>query len=318
MSTNSYEDAGVSIERGDAFASYVARLASPAVGPIGGFAGGLELDVSAYTHPVLLSTTDGVGTKLLVAKQLGRYDTVGIDLVAMCVNDLAVCAARPMLFLDYIACGRIENDTLQRVVDGIVAGCEQAGCRLAGGETAELPDMYGVDDLDLAGFAVGLVERDERLPKTAGIVPGDSIVGIASSGIHSNGLSLARKLIDPADRAGREALLTPTRIYVDQLLRAAPLIKAAAHITGGGLEGNLRRVLPDGCVPSLTWDWDYPAIYDRIRDAAGGTDGLPEAEMRRVFNMGVGIGMVADPSRLDELESAIGEPLMKLGSVSRE
>ncbi len=291
----------------------IASLGSACVGELGGFAGGLEIDLTRYRHPVLLSTTDGVGTKLLVAQRLADYTTVGIDLVAMCVNDLAVCGADPLIFLDYIACGRINDDMLRQVMLGIVAGCEQAGCTLSGGETAELPDMYGADDIDLAGFAVGIAERDDRLPRTATIAPGDRVVGLASSGIHSNGLSLARRAIDCEDETAWRTLLTPTRIYVEQLRRARHLIKAAAHVTGGGLEGNLARVLPDGASLSLHWEWEPPAVFDTIqRNGQIETD-----EMRRVFNMGVGIALIVGADDLDRLAELVGEPLIDLGSVVR-
>ncbi len=313
MKPRSYEQAGVSIDRGDAFAAMIASMQSGSLGELGGFAGGMEIDLKRYRRPVLMSTTDGVGTKLLVAQRLGDYTTVGIDLVAMCVNDLAVCGADPMVFLDYIACGRINDQVLRQVMTGIVDGCEQAGCTLSGGETAELPDMYGADDIDLAGFAVGLVDFDERLPHCASISSGDRIVGLASSGIHSNGFSLARRVIDSVDEGAWRELLTPTRIYVEQLRRARPLIKAAAHVTGGGLEANLLRVLPEDASPALHWNWEAHPIFDRIQ-----RDGRIEIqEMRRVFNMGVGIALVTEPHLVDRLAELVGEPLVDLGSVSR-
>lgn len=311
MKPRSYDEAGVSVARGDSFAARLARLDSPAVGAIGGFAGGLEIDIARYRHPVLLSTTDGVGTKLLVARELGVWNTVGVDLVAMCVNDLAVCGADPAVFLDYIACGRIDEDILSQVASGIVAGCELAECTLAGGETAELPDMYGPGDIDLAGFATGLAERDEQLPRRDAMIAGDLVVGLASSGIHSNGLSLARKVLPADDRDGWRELLTPTRIYVRELRAARPHIKGAAHITGGGLVANLRRILPDGLQPEVGWDWQSPQIFDRIADA--GPIGTPE--MRRVFNMGVGIAMVVSPRERPALERALDESLITLGSL---
>ncbi len=312
MKPRSYEEAGVSISRGDTFAARIAALSSPALGELGGFAGGLEIDLSRYRRPVLLSATDGVGTKLLVARSVGDYRTVGIDLVAMCVNDLAVCGAEPAIFLDYIACGHIEDQTLQQVIQGIVTGCELAGCTLAGGETAELPDMYGEGDLDLAGFAVGLVEHDDRLPRIETIGPSDRVVGLASSGIHSNGFSLARKVLDLRDERITAELLTPTRIYVDALKQALPYIKAAAHITGGGLEANVRRVLPKTVVLDLSWDWDVPPIFERIRREGV----VPEEEMRRVFNMGIGIAMVVGEADVERLSEAIGEQLIDVGSLS--
>lgn len=311
MKPRSYEDAGVSVARGDSFAAYLAGIDSGAVGPIGGFSGGLEIDPSRYRHPILLSTTDGVGTKLLVARALDIWDTVGIDLVAMCVNDLAVCGADPAVFLDYIACGRIDDAVLRQVVAGIVAGCEQAECTLAGGETAELPDMYGPEDIDLAGFATGIAERDEQLPRRDEIVAGDLVVGLASAGVHSNGLSLARKVVPPDDRDALRELLTPTRIYVRELRAARTHIKAAAHVTGGGLVGNLERVLPHGVRAQIAWDWDAPPIFERIASAGE----IATDEMRRVFNMGVGIAMVVSEDARPALERALDEPLITLGSL---
>ena len=311
MKPKNYEQAGVSIRRGDDFAARIAALGSHAVGELGGFAGGLEIDLSRYRHPVLLSSTDGVGTKLLVARALGNYDTVGIDLVAMCVNDLAVCGAQPNLFLDYIACGRIDDTVLTNVVKGIVTGCETAGCILAGGETAELPDMYSDGDIDLAGFAVGLVEREERLPRRDAIRPGDRVLGVASSGIHSNGFSLARKVLDMSDRDVLEELLTPTRIYVSALMRVRAEILAAAHITGGGLQANVERVLPAGLSLELTWDWPLPSVFERIQIAGD----IPADEMRRVFNMGIGLALVVAPASVNAITALLDEPVFELGSV---
>lgn len=307
MKPKSYEEAGVSVERGEAFAQSIARRSSPAIGTIGGFAGGTEIDLSGYTNPVLLSSTDGVGTKLLLARELDRYETIGIDLVAMCVNDLAVCGAQPLQFLDYIACGRVVQERLERVIDGVIAGCEQAGAVLAGGETAEMPDMYGPDDIDLAGFSVGLVERDEQLPHRASVKPGDLLLGLASSGIHSNGLSLARKVLTVSSE--RELLLEPTRIYVRELLAVRTLIKAAAHITGGGLLSNVLRVLPHGTDCMIHWNWQAPEVFSLLARS------LPENEMRRTFNMGVGLVLVVDPRSRSQLESLIHEPLIEVGSV---
>lgn len=292
MST--YSEAGVDIDRGDRFASYIGSIKSKAVSRrLGGFAGGVEIDTSRYTHPVILSTTDGVGTKLLVAKELGRYDTVGIDLVAMCVNDLIVCNAEPVSFLDYIACGEVDESILHPLIAGIVRGCELAECSLTGGETAEMPDMYGPGDIDLAGFAVGIGEKEKLLPAARGITPGDKIYGLPSSGIHSNGLSLARKIITPDQDKDYPELLVPTRIYVTEMkhLLDAGGITAAAHITGGGLEGNLRRVLPENLRPVFTWDWPEPPIFGKIRSKGS----IAEEEMRRVFNLGVGMAFVVSP-----------------------
>ncbi|AFG38005.1 phosphoribosylformylglycinamidine cyclo-ligase [Spirochaeta africana] len=310
-----YASAGVDIQKGDAFAEFIAGQKSRAVSKgIGGFAGGIPIDLSRYTSPVMLSTTDGVGTKLLVAKQLQQYDTVGIDLVAMCVNDLAAAGADPISFLDYIACGGIRDDILQPVIQGIIAGCEQAGCTLVGGETAEMPDMYAPDDIDLAGFAVGIADADQLLPQED-ILPGDSIFGLASNGIHSNGLSLARKAIPETDLELRRELLVPTRIYVSELarLRASGLVKAAAHITGGGLVANTERVLPQGLSVAAGFDWPVPPIFDRIQQAGS----IETAEMRRVFNMGVGMTIVVrETSAFREYAQANGIELIEVGTVT--
>jgi len=291
MPVDSYKKAGVDIAAGDAFADFIRGLPSRAVSKaIGGFAGGVPLDLTGWREPILLSTTDGVGTKLLVARKLGRWDSIGIDLVAMSVNDLAVCGADPISFLDYIACGRIRDEVLRDVIRGVVAGCEEADCVLAGGETAEMPDVYGPDDLDLAGFCVGIVEKSDMLPLLARIEAGAAVLGLPSSGVHSNGYSLARKCVPEDDRAAWEELLTPTRIYVRELrlLRETGKLLAAAHITGSGLEANFERVIPRGLKARLSWDWPRPEIFDRIQ--RGGQ--VPEEELRRVFNLGVGIAFV--------------------------
>ena len=218
MDIKSYSEAGVDIEKGDRFASYISSIKSSAVSnAIGGFAGGVELDMSGFKQPIMLSATDGVGTKLIVAQKLKKYDTLGIDLTAMCVNDLAVCRAWPLSFLDYIGCGSLNEDIMKDVIKGIVDGCEQAECILAGGETAEMPDMYAGNDFDLAGFCVGIVEKSKMLPFTGEIRSEDVILGLPSSGIHSNGLSLARKVIPESDNKLMNMLLEPTVIYVKAL-----------------------------------------------------------------------------------------------------
>ena len=249
-----------------------------------------------------------------MARTLGRYDTIGIDLVAMSVNDLLVCGARPVVFLDYIACGRIDETRMHDIMRGIVRGCELAGCSLGGGETAEMPDLYGIDDFDLAGFAVGIAEKDAVLPRTAEIGNGDVILGLPSSGIHSNGLSLARKVIPESDAAAWDEMLVPTRIYAAEMraLIDTGRVLAAAHITGGGLFGNLQRVIPDGLRPSFTFDWPVPAIFPKIQSAGGISDG----EMRAVFNLGIGIAMIAhqhDAAVLRECGRAGGFPLLDIG-----
>ena len=303
MPVRSYEEAGVSIDKGDKFASFIGSLKSKAVSrSIGGFAGGIAIDTKKYKNPIMLSTTDGVGTKLMIAQELGIYDTVGIDLVAMSVNDLIVCGAAPQTFLDYIACGKIHEEVLHQIIKGVVDGCEQAECTLAGGETAEMPDVYGSDDFDLAGFAVGIVDRDKMLPRKKNIKKGDIILGLPSAGIHSNGLSLARKVIDKKDKAGRRELLRPTKIYVKELkkLIAKDNIEAAAHITGGGLTGNLIRTLPKTVKPVFdTTAWEVPEIFRKIQKNGG----IDPVEMERVFNMGIGIAMVVKKNNVDDVLS---------------
>lgn len=294
-----YSEAGVDIEKGDRFASFIGNIKSNAVSnSIGGFAGGIEIDTDKYKKPVLLSCTDGVGTKLMVAQQLQKFDTLGIDLVAMCVNDLIVCGASPLVFLDYIGCGQLNEDVLKEVIKGVVEGCEQAGCTLAGGETAEMPDMYPDNEFDLAGFSVGIVEKTLMLPQLDQIESGDILIGMASVGVHSNGLSLARKAIDISDRENMEKLLTPTKIYVKELetLLKSEMIVAAAHITGGGLEGNILRALPEGLSPELNWNWNVPEIFSTIQKNGN----ISDEEMRKVFNMGIGMTLIIKQNNVDD------------------
>ncbi len=314
----SYSEAGVDIDRGDRFVDFIKSIRSRAVDPgIGGFSSALPLDSLGFRNPVLMTTTDGTGTKLLVAKKLGKFDTIGIDLVAMNVNDLVVCGARPVVFLDYIACGRIDETRMHDLVRGIVRGCELAGCSLGGGETAEMPDLYGTDDFDLAGFAVGIAEKDAVLPRTSEIRRGDLVLGLPSSGIHSNGLSLARKLIPESDADAWADMLIPTRIYAAEMkaLVQSGKVLAAAHITGGGLFGNLQRVIPQELAPKLTFDWPVPQIFARIQSAGGVTD----AEMRSVFNLGIGIAVVAhaeDRPLLREKAREAGTDLLDIGVLA--
>ena len=313
-----YSEAGVDIDRGERFVQFIKGIRSKAVDAgIGGFSSAIPLDALGMRSPVLMTTTDGTGTKLLVAKKLGRYDTIGIDLVAMNVNDLVVCGARPLVFLDYIACGRIDESRMHDVMRGIVMGCEIAGCSLGGGETAEMPDLYGPGDIDLAGFAVGCAEKDSVLPRKAEIRKGDHILGLASSGIHSNGLSLARKVIPESDEAAWREMLTPTRIYVREVLaiNATGKLLAAAHITGGGLEGNLQRVIPEGLAPRFDFTWTVPPIFAKIQSLGG----IPDEEMRRVFNLGIGIAMIAHPADADALQEAAraaGAELLRIGELA--
>jgi phosphoribosylformylglycinamidine cyclo-ligase len=301
MRVKTYRQAGVDVQRGERLVDFLKGLSSTAVdGGIGGFASALELDLEGYRRPVLLSCTDGVGTKILVARALERYDTLGIDLVAMSVNDLVVCGAKPLLFLDYIACGRIVQPVLRDVLRGIVSGCETAGCRLAGGETAEMPDVYGPDDFDLAGFCVGVGEKDDLLPRTADMAAGDPIFGLPSSGIHSNGLSLARKTLS---RRYWEELLTPTLIYAEvfQRIRRGVDLLGAAHITGGGLEANIGRILPRDLAPALSYAWDRPEVFRLIK----GRGKIQESEMRRTFNLGIGLAFVVGSAQRGAVQAMI-------------
>lgn len=314
----SYSEAGVDIDRGDRFVEFIKSIRSRAVDPgIGGFSSALPLDSLGFRSPVLMTTTDGTGTKLLVARKLGKFDTIGIDLVAMNVNDLVVCGARPLVFLDYIACGRIDETRMRDLVRGIVRGCELAGCSLGGGETAEMPDVYATDDFDLAGFAVGIAEKDEVLPRMADIRHGDLVLGLPSSGIHSNGLSLARKVIPESDAASWADMLVPTRIYASEMraLIGTGRVLAAAHITGGGLLGNLGRVIPEALTPRLTFDWPVPTIFSRIQ--AGGD--VTDDEMRSVFNLGIGIALIAHPGDrplLRETAQKAGTDLLDIGVLA--
>jgi phosphoribosylformylglycinamidine cyclo-ligase len=310
-----YSEAGVDIDRGERFVEFIKSIRSPAVNAgIGGFSAALPIESLGFKSPVLMTTTDGTGTKLMVAKKLGRYDTIGIDLVAMNVNDLLVCGARPVVFLDYIACGRIDETRMHGIMRGIVRGCELAGCSLGGGETAEMPDVYGPDDFDLAGFAVGIAEKSAVLPRTSEIRTGDLVFGLPSSGIHSNGLSLARKIIPVTDEAGWKEMLIPTRIYAPEMqaLVESGRVLAAAHITGGGLFGNLQRVIPDAFRPTFTFDWPVPPIFPKIQKAGG----IADDEMRSVFNLGIGIALIAHPedrAALHKLARTNGFDLLDIG-----
>lgn len=311
-----YRQAGVNIEAGyefvDLIRKYVASTKRPEVlGDLGGFGGWFELP-AGYRQPVLVSGTDGVGTKLKIAQISDRHDTVGIDLVAMCVNDVLTAGAEPLFFLDYLATGNLKPAQLAEVVKGIAIGCQQAGCALIGGETAEMPGFYGAGEYDLAGFCVGIGEKSELLDGTK-VQLGDRLIGLASSGIHSNGFSLVRRIIDtqnlnwhePAPFAPHqslsEALLTPTQIYVRPVLaalRAQMGIHALAHITGGGLPENLPRCLGSGNFADLNTDaWVVPPVFNWLSAIAP----IEPAEMYRTFNMGIGMVAVVDPSQVSNL-----------------
>jgi phosphoribosylformylglycinamidine cyclo-ligase len=326
-----YRAAGVDIDAGDALVDRIKPLARATTRPgvlggIGGFGALFDLKAAGFRDPVLVSTTDGVGTKLRIAIDTGRPDSVGIDLVAMCVNDLVVRGAEPLLFLDYFATGKLDAAQARMVIAGIASGCNEAGCALVGGETAEMPGLYGSQDYDLAGFAVGAAERHSLLPR--GVGPGDAVLGLASSGLHSNAFSLVRRVVQlsglPWDAPSPfapdlllgAALLEPTRIYVRPLLalHRAGLMKAAAHITGGGLPGNLPRVLPDGTVAVLTPNWPVPPVFPWLARVGG----IASGEMLRVFNCGIGMAVVvaeADVAAATELLRERGETVMRIGHI---
>ncbi len=331
----SYRDAGVDIDAGDELVerikSHVRRTHRPEVmGGLGGFAGLCALP-SRYKEPVLVSCTDGVGTKLKLAFLTGRHDTVGIDLVAMSVNDLAVCGGEPLFFLDYFASGKLEVGVAERVIAGIADGCQAAGCALLGGETAELPGFYADGEYDLAGFCVGVVEKSRRVDGTA-IRPGDQLLGLASSGFHSNGYSLVRKVFLDEMRLDLGAappgmteplgqlLLRPTRIYVRALraLADADLLRGAAHITGGGLVDNPTRMLPDGARLKLQLrlgSWEVPPIFELL--ARGGR--VAPEEMRRTFNLGIGMVVCVPADRSAEATTLLeraGERVFAIGQVA--
>ncbi len=324
-----YRAAGVDIDAGDALVEAIKPLArattrAGVMGGVGGFGALFDLKAAGFIDPVLVSTTDGVGTKLKIASETGLLDTVGIDLVAMCVNDLVVQGAEPLFFLDYFATGKLSVEQARSVIAGIAEGCRQAGCALVGGETAEMPGMYAAGDFDLAGFSVGAAERGSLLPRRIG--PGDHILGLGSAGVHSNGFSLVRRVArasglgwsDPAPFAGSltlgEALMSPTRIYVRSVLalHRAGLLKAAAHVTGGGLPGNLPRVMPAGTVAKLDATWPVPAVFGWLARAGR----IPPDEMLRVFNCGVGMALVVpDPDAAIRLLQAQGEAVSHIGVI---
>lgn len=340
-----YSGAGVSIEAGNELVRRIAPYARSTHGArvlsgIGGFSGFFRLDYAdrlfrrSYREPVLVAGTDGVGTKLDVAQAAGRHDTIGIDLVAMCVNDLIVCGAEPLFFLDYYVTDRVDVDVAADVVKGIAEGCRQAECALLGGETAEHPGTFPEGKYDLAGFAVGVVEK-KRIITNANVEPGDVLLGVGSSGLHSNGFSLVRKVVfeklglsldERIEELGgtvADVLLTPTRIYV-RALRAALLaykvkrvIKAVAHITGGGLVENVPRVLPAGVGARITkGSWPVPKVFDFLQ-AAGG---IADEEMLRVFNMGIGMVLVVSPYYAEAVAARLekaGESVYKIGKTVR-
>jgi phosphoribosylformylglycinamidine cyclo-ligase len=316
MKPLTYKDAGVDIDAGnelvDRIKPLVKRTRRPEVlAGLGGFGGLFALPPDRYREPVLVSGTDGVGTKLMLAQQLGKHDTIGIDLVAMCVNDVLVQGAEPLFFLDYFACGRLDVAVATDVVAGIAAGCELAGAALIGGETAEMPDMYADGEYDLAGFCVGAVERSGMIDGQA-IAAGDELIGIASSGPHSNGYSLIRKVLEIDGDAqidgkpARDALLEPTRIYVKPILELMQTVtvKGLSHITGGGISENLPRVLPDSVHASIdASSWQQGPVFDWL----AATGNIAEDEMRRTFNCGVGMIVAVDAADLGAALARLGE-----------
>ena len=320
----SYRDAGVDIDAGDALVEAIKPFAkrtmrAEVLAGIGGF-GALCRIPKKYRQPVLVSGTDGVGTKLKLAFALGRHDTVGIDLVAMSVNDVLVQGAEPLFFLDYYACGRLDNRVAAQVVKGIARGCELAGCALIGGETAEMPGMYPEGEYDLAGFCVGVVERSKIIDGRA-IRPGDVLIGLASSGAHSNGYSLIRKIVERArpDVAMLDALMAPTRIYVKPVLKllASGWIKGMAHITGGGLVGNVPRMLPAGTHAVIHQaKWPRPALFGWLQAQGGVT----EDEMHRVFNCGIGLVLCVAPAHARRVRARLehlGETVYEIGAIEK-
>ncbi len=333
INTLSYKDAGVDIDAGEALVEAIRPLARSTARPgvvsgLGGFGAMFDLKEAGYRDPILVAGTDGVGTKLKVAIAAGRHDTVGIDLVAMCVNDLVVQGAEPLFFLDYFATAKLEVEAGRDIVSGIAEGCKRAGCALIGGETAEMPGMYATGDYDLAGFAVGAVERGGLL-SGADIGEGDVVLGLASSGLHSNGFSLVRRVVDivgldyaaPAPfEPGRtlgEALLEPTRIYVAGCLAAirAGGVKGLAHITGGGLVENIPRVLADGLAAEIdAAAWTVPEVFGWLAEAGG----IEDSEMARTFNCGIGMAVIVAAERarqLAEVLSEAGEKVFTIGGI---
>jgi phosphoribosylformylglycinamidine cyclo-ligase len=326
----SYRDAGVDIDAGDRLVEnikpFARRTMRPEVlGGIGGFGGLVEIS-SKYREPVLVSGTDGVGTKLKLAFELNRHDSVGVDLVAMSVNDILVQGAEPLFFLDYFACGKLDVDAATEVIRGVALGCEQAGCALIGGETAEMPGMYPVGEYDLAGFAVGVVEKS-KIITGADIRPGDVVLGLASSGAHSNGYSLVRKIIERSKpdldaqfdgaRTLADCIMAPTRIYVKPLLALMQQVKVKgmAHITGGGLLENIPRVLPANAVAVLDGEsWDAPKLFGWLREQGN----VEQQEMYRTFNCGIGMVVIVSaadaPETLSHLHAA-GENAWVIGAI---
>jgi phosphoribosylformylglycinamidine cyclo-ligase len=332
--SDQYRQAGVDIEKGNEFVRRISPLVrathnSSVLADIGGFSGLYSLHAERFRNPVLVSSTDGVGTKLKIAFMMDKHDTVGIDLVAMCVNDIVVCGARPLFMLDYLSMGKLELNIAQQIVSGIAEGCRQAHCALIGGETAEMPGFYPEGEYDLAGFTVGVVDKDQIIDGSA-VTMGAAIVGLASSGLHSNGYSLVRRIVfdkmglkvdqvvDDLPRPLGEELLAPTRIYVEALLNVQRDFKlmAAAHITGGGILENLPRVLPASCRAIVRQgSWPLPPIFPFLQKAAG----LDQTEMYRTFNSGLGMCLVVPAAQAEEVVDRLdgmGQPAFLVGEIA--
>jgi phosphoribosylformylglycinamidine cyclo-ligase len=329
-----YADSGVDIDAGDALVDRIKPLAKAtrragAAADLGGFGGAFDLKAAGYDDPILISGTDGVGTKLKLAIATGKVDTVGIDLVAMCVNDVLAQGAEPLFFLDYLACSKLDPARGEAIVKGIAEGCRGSGCALIGGETAEMPGMYEGDDFDLAGFVVGAAERGRLLPDHEAMKAGDVLVGLASSGVHSNGFSLVRKVMEvagldwsdeapfaPGQTLG-EAFLTPTRLYVKSCLPLikSGLVKGLAHITGGGLVENPPRMMPDHLVANIDYaSFDLPPLFEWLEKRGG----IARSEMHRTFNCGIGMLLCVDATKVDAVMDALaltGETAMIVGRV---
>ncbi len=330
-----YKDAGVDIAAGNRFVDLIKPLVKATNRPevltdIGGFGGLFALNPEKYKNPVLVASTDGVGTKLKLAFQLDRHDTVGIDLVAMCVNDIVVQGAEPLFFLDYFGTGQLAPEKAAEVISGIASGCQMAGCALIGGETAEMPGFYSAGEYDLAGFTVGVVDRNHIIDGSSTQV-GDSLIGIASNGLHSNGYSLARKIVEERIDGGMaayledydatigEVLLRPTRIYVKTILNVLRdfEVRGMAHITGGGLLENLPRILPHHCRAVVEQDaWPKPAIFELLRDKGN----LDQAELFRTFNYGIGMVLVVPTDSVDDILTRLDglkEEAYLIGKIAR-
>ena len=328
-----YAQAGVDIDAGNDLVERIKPAAkrtnrSGVMAGLGGFGALFDLKAAGFDDPVLVAATDGVGTKLRIGIDTGEVDGLGIDLVAMCVNDLVCQGAEPLFFLDYFATGKLDVDSAVRIVESIAEGCVQSGCALIGGETAEMPGMYEAGDFDLAGFSVGAMERGTALP--SGVTDGDVLLGLASNGVHSNGFSLVRRIVDLAGLSWSDpapfsdgitvgaALLAPTRLYVKPALSAirAGGVHALAHITGGGLTENLPRVLPEGLGAEVNLaSWQLPPVFKWLRD----TGGISDAEMLKTFNAGIGMVLVVDPAKAEHLASGLageGETVIDLGHVA--